>query len=407
MASGQNSGDLTGSENVGGVNISVEADIKPLTQGLEEAKAVATSTAEDINNTLHLNAEFDANAIKASLEKEIESASKNAELNLNLDDYVFKGFEDLPGKVEPVTRSIRQKLAGAFESLRGIRESIFRAIAPLGLLGAGAGVAAAAFASLRDAMEAAQRRADYFKNSVNTFRQIAESLNQIGDVGLGSVSELRAELKRLNDESQKQEDDLFKKRKDGFLTVEQLNQRVSELRDINEKKTAELRIAIDAAIEARIGQQRAKSDSDYLESQRQLANKIAEFARQTNDAELEGIEKARSEKIHAIQEAEDLRSQTADKAQRDELDKAIESIKRQYEAKVEGILDAQREERLARATSDREARESAQRQADAFAKSFAEAFASIRDKQIGGFDQITSQVQRIADIVDRMERSRR
>jgi hypothetical protein len=407
MATGQNSGNLSGSENVGGISFDVTADISPLKSNLEEAKAVAVKAAEDLENTLHLNASFDANAIKDSLEKEIAAASKNAELNLNLDDHLFKGFDDLPGKVEPVARSIGQKFGAAYESVSGIGRKIAGAIAPLSIFAAGAGVAVAAFIKLKDAMEAAQKRADYFRTSKLVFDEIVASLNKLGDVGSGSVPELRAEIKRFGEEAQKQEDDVFKKRREGLLTAEQLNARIDQIRETRERKVAELVLAIDDAINAKIRDRRKQSDDEYANSQKQLAERIAEFTRKTTEAELEGIDKVRAERDRAIGEAEALRAETADRAQRDELDKAIKSIKQQYEAKVEAILDEEREARTARSRTEREAKESAERQAAALQRAISSAFDSIRQQQTNGLDRLTVTVERIAQIINRIESSRR
>jgi hypothetical protein len=407
MASGQNSGNLSGAENVGGISFDVTADISPLKSNLEEAKAVAVTAAEDLENTLHLNASFDANAIKDSLEKEIAAASKNAELNLNLDDHLFKGFDDLPGKVEPVARSIGQKFGAAYESVSGIGRKIAGAIAPLSIFAAGAGLAVAAFVKLKDAMEAAQKRADYFRSSANVFVEMVQSLGKVGDIQTGSVAELRAEIKRTGEESRKQQDEQVKKRKEGALTSEQLELRLLRIQGEESRKIARLNQAIDDKIESDIRQKRLASDLEYGKSQTDLSNKIIEFSRAQQDAELDGIDKARSEKFKAIREAEDLRSQTADQAARDEIDKAVQSIERQYEAKVLAILDEDRAKRAALASFEREAKESAERQAAALQRAISSAFDSIRQQQTNGLDRLTLTVERIATIINRIESSRR
>jgi len=179
-------------------------------------------------------------------------------------------------------------------------------------------------------------------------------------------------------------------------TAESLKNEIAGLRKVEES----LRNAANAT-RGRLDAAKAIADAKVVSDQ------IIAFTEAQTRAELEGIALAQYERNKAVLAAEELRKKTTDAGLQDDLTRSIEIIQKIYEKKVETILDEEREARTARARSEREAVESAQRQADALARAFSDAFKSIQQQQTGGFDQITASVQRIAEIVDRLERNRR
>jgi len=172
-------------------------------------------------------------------------------------------------------------------------------------------------------------------------------------------------------------------------TAESIKSEIAELRKI-EKSLLESTEATRKRLNAKIA-----------------SDQIIAFTEEQTKAELDGIELAQYERNKAIRTAEELRKKTTDAGLQDDLDRSIKTIQRIYEKKVETILAEEQQQRAALSRAEREAIASAERQAAALQRAISSAFDSIRQQQTNGLDRLTVTVERIAQIINRIESSRR
>ena len=144
--------------------------------------------------------------------------------------------------------------------------------------------------------------------------------------------------------------------------------------------------------------QRRESASARIrtEEQRKYTEDVKKGIQEINELDASATEQALNFKAQKLREFEALRKRINNDGLKKEIDDAIEALNFITNIRLDRVRQAEQEQI-----------KSAQRQADALARAFADAFKSIQQQQTGGFDQITASVQRIAEIVDRLERNRR
>jgi len=340
-----NQGDLSGAESVGGVRIDVGVNTAPLKEGLNDGKKATENFANSVDQNVNQKA--------GSSVQQFADKFKNG---------IGRSIETLTSMIGKVTAVI-----GVFTLFYNIGRQV------------------------NEMLKTSSDRAEEFSLKLDLSNQAA-ALDQTSK----KIQQLEADLAGF--EGQKALGRVIDNIQG--TTAESIKAEIAELRETEKS----LR---DAANATRRGLDADKVVADA----KAISDQIIAFTEAQTKAELDGIALAQYERNKAVLEAEELRKKTTDAGLQDDLARSIEIIQRIYEKKVETILAEEQQQRAALARTEREAVESAQRQAqalaDSLARAFSDAFKSIQQQQTGGFDQITASVQRIAEIVERLERNRR
>jgi hypothetical protein len=362
-----NQGDLSGAESVGGVRIDVGVNTAPLKEGLNDGKKATENFANSVDQNVNQKA--------GSSVQQFADKFKNG---------MGRSIETLTSLIGKVTAVI-----GVFTLFYNIGRQV------------------------NEMLKTGADRAEQFSLGLDLSNQAA-ALDQTSK----KIQQLEADLAGYEGQA------VIGKAIDNIrgTTAQSIKTEIVELRKTEESlreaaNATRARLAADkASADAKAASDKAEADAKAasdkaLADAKSVSDQIIAFTEAQTRAELEGISLIQYERNKAVLAAEELRKKTTDAGLQDDLARSIEIIQKIYEKKVESILDEEREARTARSRTEREAVESAQRQAqalaDSLARAFSDAFKSIQQQQTGGFDQITASVQRIAEIVERLERNRR
>jgi hypothetical protein len=271
-----------------------------------------------------------------------------------------------------VDKNVRGKIGGAFDRLKGsVKSGIGAPIEAFQFLASRVFGAVAAVTALVAVIDKVQ---EALKSGTERAREFTASLNIEDPVG--SIKQIDEALKLLDGRLERISSGPFNRfiqRIQGFSEAQVRDEQAS-LRQRRESASARIR----------------------TEEQRKYTEDVKKGIQEINELDASATEQALNFKAQKLREFEALRKRINNDGLKKEIDDAIEALNFITNIRLDRVRQAEQEQI-----------KSAQRQADALARAFADAFKSIQQQQTGGFDQITASVQRIAEIVDRLERNRR